>query len=163
MRGLNLTGEKYGRLTVIERAPNLPGRTDKAWLCACECGELRVVLGFCLRGGGTVSCGCFKDERAVETHTRHGESKTPIYKVWCAAKRRCFSPSDPSFHNYGGRGITMAQVFVDSWEAFRDELGPKPSPKHTVDREDNDRGYEPGNIRWATRKEQNANRRITKR
>jgi hypothetical protein len=88
---------------------------------------------------------------------------TSLYKVWQMAKRRCESPSCPSYPDYGGRGITMATVFRESFPAFKKELGPKPSAQHTVDRIDNDRGYEPGNIRWATYKEQAHNKRPPRR
>ncbi len=155
----DLTGKKFYRWTVLSRAENMPGRGDTQWLCRCSCGTQKVVIGFTLKNGSNRSCGCYKKEITVKTHKRHGAYKDPLYKVWSAAKRRCNSPDDPSYKNYGGRGIKMSKEFQESFEAFRDHLGPKPSPAHTVDRINNNRGYKRGNLRWATRAEQIRNQR----
>lgn len=88
----------------------------------------------------------------------HGMRNTPLYAIWCAIIQRCTNPNDPAYPNYGGRGITICDQWRHDFVAFRDHVG-DPPPDLTLDRIDNDRGYEPGNVRWATRAEQNRNRR----
>jgi hypothetical protein len=106
----------------------------------------------------------------MDRRWRHGDARgdgpyPPLYTAWRNMKRRCFNPSDESYHNYGGRGITVCEEWLD-WVLFRDyiaaNLGPRP-PGLTLDRIDNDGNYEPGNVRWATYTEQNRNRRPLKR
>lgn len=161
-RGLSLVGRRFGRHVVTERAPDRPGRTDRIWRCLCDCGKTTEVLGFTLTNGKSQSCGCLRDD-ASRGRAEHGESRTAVYKIWSGAKRRCSEEKSEWAHLYVGRGITMAPEFAASYEAFRDELGPRPSRLHSVDRRDNDRGYEPGNIYWATKKEQAANSRLGQR
>jgi hypothetical protein len=111
----------------------------------------------------TRSCGCLKRdlcaERISKIATKHGLIHSAEYGAWVAAKGRCLNPKNRAFKNYGGRGISIAPEWVDDFAAFYSYLGPKPSPAHSLDRINNDRGYEPGNVRWATRVEQNRNRR----
>lgn len=90
---------------------------------------------------------------------KHGCKATSIWKAWWNAKQRCTNPNSPDWDNYGGRGITMAPEWVESFAAFMEHIGPKPDGALTLDRIDNDRGYEPGNVRWATRKDQAHNQR----
>ncbi len=89
----------------------------------------------------------------------HGLSGTRTYRIWSGIKRRCLSSRSSSFHNYGGRGITICDEWAESFMSFLAHVGPCPSPTHSIDRTDNNIGYEPGNVRWATRKEQNRNSR----
>lgn len=127
-----------------------------------------------MRQGKSRSCGCLKDESArarcsnPDTHpaTRHGHAKnytgteSSEYRAWRAAKHRCCSPKNRYWKDYGGRGIEMAPEWQESFEAFLAYIGPRPSPAHSIDRfPDNDGHYEPGNVRWATAKEQASNRR----
>ncbi len=95
----------------------------------------------------------------VDSRVKHGMSKQPMYKLWLNVKDRCNNPKNPYFHNYGGRGIKMAPELEADFGAFLAAVGPRPSPAHSLDRIDNDLGYAPGNLRWATKKEQANNMR----
>ena len=92
-------------------------------------------------------------------HTTHGLSKTPEFRIWIGIKTRCFNRRDRGFLNYGARGITLARRWRKSFAAFFKDVGPRPSPRHTIERIDNDRGYVPGNVKWATTLEQGNNKR----
>tara|TARA_R110002074_G_scaffold371192_1_gene546234 strand:- start:83 stop:580 length:498 start_codon:yes stop_codon:yes gene_type:complete len=145
----DLTGCPFGRLTVLG-----PVRKTKhsqiVWLCKCECCNFATVVGGSLRSGATKSCGCLHRETARQNHTSHGLRNTLEYGAWARIKSRCYNPRHKSFNRHGGRGITMAAEWRDDFQLFFDHIGPRPSPKHNVDRIDNDKGYEPGNVRWAT-------------
>lgn len=162
MKGINLlAGQKFGRLTLVKRGEN-NAHNQIRWVCICDCGTERLVLQYSLRNGATLSCGCLHKEAV----TRHGHAKTgkesPEYLAWSNAKWRTTSPNHPAYANYGGRGITMADDIANSFELFLDHMGRRPSPQHSLDRIKNDRGYEIGNMRWATWVEQNRNQRSTK-
>lgn len=147
------TGNRHGRLTVIERAKNID--KNARWLCLCDCGTNTVVHGKCLRNGHTQSCGCLQRERAAESATSHGFCGTPTYTTWYGMKDRCTNPSRPDYH---GRGIVVCERWMN-FENFLKDVGARPSPAHSLDRRDNDGNYEPRNCRWVTRKEQNRNAR----
>jgi hypothetical protein len=91
--------------------------------------------------------------------TKHGLSTHPLYKLWLNVKDRCGNPNNPYFHNYGGRGIRLHPAWVASFPAFLEAVGPRPSGAHTLERKENDGNYEPGNVCWATKKEQARNQR----
>lgn len=159
-RGKKVTpGARFGRLVVVEYAGKRKGRFH--WLCKCDCGGQKVTATSNLTGGGTQSCGCLQRERAGPngSRTTHNLSNTPEYATWQSIKQRCFNKNNRAWIRYGGRGITMAEEWVDSFESFFEHVGPKPSAKHSIDRIDNDGNYEPGNVRWATSKQQRNNRR----
>lgn len=154
-------GDRFHRWTIIGVAPQ--GKNwMRHWHCRCDCGEERIVLQTSLRSGKSFSCGCYHREKI----TRHGRTwnggKDPEYMAWQDAKRRCFNPKHRQFQHWGGRGITMAPEFVFSFENFLAEAGPRPGPDYSIDRIDNERGYEPGNLRWATRLQQARNTRWVK-
>lgn len=149
---------KFGRLTLLDRDA---GRSaDKhvlsRWLC--ECGAEVVVAYSRVKNGKTRSCGCLVRDTAPGL--RHGGKGTPEYSSWIAMRRRCLNPTDKDFPRYGGRGITICQDWLESFESFRDHLGPRPNGT-TLDRIDASKGYEPGNVRWAPAEVQGRNRRGT--
>jgi hypothetical protein len=153
MAYIDMTGEVYGRLTVIERSGG-------KWLCACECGNTSRVGRQELRRGNTKSCGCGAQENRMRhrDQTTHGMERTPEYSSWQAMKARTLNPSNPAYARYGGRGITVHPGWIHDFMAFYEHIGPRPAGR-TLDRINNDGNYEPGNVRWATPSEQAFNRR----
>jgi hypothetical protein len=154
----DLTGQRFSRLVVLGFGEARSYGT-KIWICKCDCGNLANVSGQGLISGKTRSCGCLKTENAKTLFTTHGQSQTPEYRSWASAKNRVTNPNNAGWEDYGGRGITMCQEWLNDFQAFYDYIGPKPEPKikYSIDRINNDGNYEPGNVRWATRYEQVTN------
>lgn len=154
----NLTGKIFGRLVVL----NLADR-DKfghaMWNCDCECGLRVITSSSSLLRGLTKSCGCLKTELFTKRVTTHGMRHSPEYSVWCGIKERCNNPNAECYARYGGRGISICPRWQNSFEAFFEDMGPRPTPNHSVERKDNAKGYDPSNCRWATRVEQGQNKR----
>ena len=149
---LELTGKRFGRLTVLRRSDTQRGGDIGVdWLCQCDCGRTAVVSAGHL-GQGRKYCGygCHS--------TKHKACGTKEHDAWTSIKDRCFNPNNKSYHRYGGRGISMDPTWRASFRVFLDAVGHAPSTRHSIDRIDNDRGYEPGNCRWATTFEQVVNR-----
>jgi hypothetical protein len=146
-------GDRFGRLTVIKRLSSRRGR--KVWKCRCRCGRIKAVLDQHLKIGSTRSCGCLQRQRA----TSHGLSRSAEYVVWKNIKSRCYDRNQPAYRNYGGRGIRMCKRWFHSFEAFLEDMGPRPGLSYSIDRIDNDRGYRKSNCRWVTATDQNRNRR----
>lgn len=168
---VDLTGQVFHRLTVLHRAPENSRHGKSRWVCRCQCGATVTVVSNCLRSGNTRSCGCWKREVSAEsyralgvkmgklrrTHGHTTEYQTsPTYLSWCGMKLRCTKPSQRSYKDYGGRGITICDRWLNSFESFLEDMGERP-PGMTLDRIDVDGNYELGNCRWATTKEQRAN------
>lgn len=145
-------GERHGRLVVVEL---LSGKSCRV---LCNCGSERVVAPGNLRSGATRSCGCLAKEYKGAPKT-HGASRTKLYRVYRGMLQRCNNPNTVHYKNYGGRGITVCARWAESFEAFRSDMGEPPADHLSLDRIDNDRGYEPGNCRWATDKDQARNTR----
>lgn len=159
-------GDRFEMLTVV--APSQPTNNRiKQWECKCDCGTIKVVQEGNLKHGQVKSCGCLRKQRSAEVarnnFTSHGEGSggktTTEYRTWVSMIQRCYQPTHDSYKHYGGRGITVCDEFRNSYPRFLEEIGRRPSIKHSLDRIDNSRGYEVGNIRWATREEQQNNRR----
>lgn len=158
---VDLSGRVYGRLTVLCRSGSLYGRP--AWDCICTCGNNVRKCGNDLKVGNTASCGCLKRDITKLKNYSHGLTETSEYKAWCKMKSRCTNEDDISFKNYGGRGIIVCPQWINSFENFFADMGPKPSIKHSLERMNNNGDYESGNCKWATKVEQIRNRNITER
>lgn len=157
----DLTGRRFGKWAVI-RAADRP-REHWRWLCQCDCGVTALVWADHLMRGRSKSCGCVRDKATAERSLTHGNSRpgrvTPEYRAWCYIITRCTNPNAKSYRYYGARGITICDTWRNSFEAFLADVGPRPSDKHSIDRIDVQKGYEPGNVRWATKTEQMRNTR----
>jgi hypothetical protein len=153
-------GRRYGRLTVVSRAPDNGEWNRRRWYCQCDCGRSVVVQQMSLREGSTRSCGCLSQDSTSKRTFEHGESNsTKEYRAWVRMKTRCYNQRLECYKNYGGRGITVCPRWIEAYSVFLADVGRAPSPEHTLGRKNNDGNYEPGNVRWETRKEQNNNRR----
>lgn len=158
---IDLTGEKYGRLTVVKRVES--SKSGKArWECKCSCGNTTIAISTDLRTGNTQGCGCLRNERIATLNHSHGLAESDEYRIWSHMKGRCYQESDISYPRYGGRGIRVCDRWLNSFENFYADMGPRPIGDYSIDRREGNGNYEPGNCRWATRVEQNRNRSNTR-
>ena len=149
-------GKIVGRWRLLVRR-HIP--KSSIWLCMCDCLTIKEVNECSLQSGYTQSCGCQRSDLASSRFSRHGESDSLEYKTWQRMKNRCQNPNDGEYEHYGARGITVCERWQHSYKDFVADVGHRPSGKFSIDRIDNARGYEPGNVRWATPREQQSNRR----
>lgn len=160
---IDLTGQRFGRLTVIMREGR-DSNGSATWFCKCDCGSACVVRGTSLMRGYTNSCGCLHREFAGNNLSTHRKSKIRLHTVWKSMKTRCYNPHSNYYRRYGGRGITICNEWKDDFQAFYDWAMANgydenaPRGKCTIDRIDNDKGYSPDNCRWVDMKTQISNR-----
>lgn len=133
---------------------------QQSYLCECDCGNKSVVTGQRIRTGETKSCGCLSKKLTKARNRKHGFAGTHIYMIWAGIKSRCTNINNPKYKDYGGRGITMCNEWLNSFEKFYKDVGERPDGL-TLDRIDNNKSYFKENCRWATKSEQSKNRRNT--
>ena len=166
----DLTGKKFGRLTVLKYYATISRRA--MWECECECGKRSIVRGGHLTGGATKSCGCLGKENASKAKIKHGDTmisgRARLYGVWCNMENRCYNKKIGGYKDYGGRGISICDEWKNDYAVFKKwafDNGYDENAKYsdcTIDRIDNDGNYEPGNCKFSTSKEQSQNQRPRK-
>ena len=157
----NLVGKKFGKLTVLKRVENDKYQRTK-WLCKCDCGNEVIVSANQLKRGKTKSCGCLRIEMQLKSHTKHGLSKSRIFKIYGGMKKRCYCKTCHNYSIYGGRGI----VLCEDWQLFENfykwAINNGYNDNLTIDRIDVNGNYEPNNCRWVTQQIQARNTRTNK-
>lgn len=157
---IDLTGMRFGRLLVIGKTRSKSGRV--AWVCICDCGNETTPLTNCLLNGRSKSCGCLHKEITGNTHRKHGQYNTRLYRIWSNMRQRCSNPKNDNYHLYGAKGVSVCDEWKDfavfsKWamqNGYADNL--------SVDRIETDKDYCPENCRWATPQEQTDNRKCTR-
>lgn len=158
-----VAGQRFGRWTTLSEEPR--GPQGRMVACRCDCGTVATVVYKSIRSGNKSSCGCLRREMVAAKNRKHGcaqrAGRLPEYWIWKRMRQRCNDPNNHEWDRYGGRGIAVDHKW-DDFAAFLNDLGRRPSPRHSLERIDNDAPYMPGNVRWATASEQARNKRNTR-
>lgn len=160
MRGNDLRGKNFGKLIVVE----LSGKQGKSlkWLCKCDCGNTKEIVGYQLTRGTTISCGCYKKDRMANLNKKHDMTNTKLFSLWFGMKRRCYDKTLNGFSSYGGRGIKVCDEWKNSFESFAEWAKNTGYEEGlTIERKNVDGDYEPLNCSWITMKEQQWNKQKT--
>jgi hypothetical protein len=153
------SGQRFGKLVAIKYITER--NKQHIWLWQCDCGNAKELPLYPVKFGNTKSCGCLRNYSGDNNpNHKHGNCYSKEYSIWSAMKRRCKNPGNKAYKYYGGRGITVCERWLNSFDNFYADLGPIPSEKHSLDRIDVNKNYEPSNCRWATQSEQVRNSRV---
>ncbi len=156
---VDLSGQRFGKLTVLERAGTYSENGGVMWRCRCDCGKETTVISNSLRSGKTRSCGCLSAEKSKE-RAKHGSTGSRLYRIWSAMIERCTNPNRKGYENYGGRGITVYEEWRKNFSSFKEWAESNGyEDTLTIERKDNDKGYSPDNCRWITFKAQQNHKR----
>lgn len=171
---IDLVGRVFGRLTVIGVSIKRGNQNQIHWDCKCVCGKITSVNSPNLRKGHTTSCGCYRNESKIGSCGKIRGNEIELgYNSFSTMLQRCYNPLNDRYYDYGGRGTKVCQMYKQGFISFLNDVGSRPSPKHSIDRIDNDGNYSCGhceecikngwkrNVRWGTRKQQAGNRRDT--
>lgn len=160
MQLIDLTGQRFGRLTVVRKSGKDNFR-NSTWECICDCGNSSIVSSVNLRNGNTKSCGCYGRERKRNANKTHGMTGSRLHRIWKAMRTRCYNRNFFGFKYYGGRGISICDEWKNDFQAFYDwAMKNGYSDNLTIDRINTNGNYEPSNCRWVTMAEQNKNKRV---
>lgn len=160
---IDLSGQKIGRLLVVRKETAPMKRSGTHYVCHCDCGSVKTIHRSELRNGDTKSCGCIQREKASQAQYKHGLRHHPIYKTYSCMKDRCLNPRNHDYPRYGGRGISICESWLQSFENFANDMLPSWKPKLTLERVDLNKDYCPDNCIWAGAKQQANNRRTSVR
>lgn len=158
MNFVDYTGRRYGNLVVIKRGDRNKKRNLYEWICKCDCGTIKPIIGSDLRNGNSTSCGCMSSRKKIgEINKTHGLAKTRFYKIWCGMKTRCYNKNEKSYAYYGAKGITVC----DKWhifDNFYNDMFSTYSDDLTLERINVRGNYSPDNCTWITKQEQSLNK-----